>query len=39
MKAKLVEGLIAVAFVVAGFALISAVSIAYVVAIHPSTWQ
>ena len=39
MKAKLIDGLIAVAFVVAGFMLISAVSIAYVIAVHPSTWQ
>ena len=39
MRAKIVEGLIAVTFVVAGFAIISAVSVAYVVAIHPSTWQ
>lgn len=39
MKAKIIDGLIAVAFVVGGFVLISAVSVAYVVAIHPSTWQ
>lgn len=39
MKAKLIDGLIAFTFGIVGTALLLAISVAYVVAIHPSTWQ